>query len=181
MSGSQIEIQKQIGDDLQELNTSLDLMKKSIEKKEIAENNSSTVSLIKEMLTNITTLDDAQDPKIKELLQNIDKDKKVTPQTIDAMVTKIIDIRLKILQDKTDIYTKETESKHQQVEKLISQKDQLNTLLQSINKTATAPTTPTQPKESRLKQNRKRLAAGGGLFAAIGLLRNNEDENGKSK
>lgn len=182
MTAPQIEVQKQIDDDLKGLGDSLDVLKKSLEKKEIAEDNSNSVSLIKEMMNNIVTLDDSKDTKIKDLLATIDKDKKVTPEMIDVLVTKIIDIKLKVLQDTTDKYTNETASKHLQIEKLTSQKNSLNILLQSINKTPT--TTPTTKPEDtqRFAKNRKRVLGGvAGLAAFIGLTRSNKDEKGESK
>lgn len=182
MTAPQIEVQKQIDDDLKGLGDSLDVLKKSLEKKEIAEDNSNSVSLIKDMMNNVLTLDDSKDTKIKDLLTTIDKEKKVTPQMIDVLVTKIIDIKLKVLKDTTDVYTNETASKHQQIEKLTSQKDSLNTLLQSINKTPTTSPTTKPEQTQRFASNRKWVLGGvAGLAAFIGLTRSNKNEKGESK
>lgn len=182
MLAPQVETKEKVGTDLDGLNWSLNQLKKSIDAKEVAEDNSSYVSLIKEMTNNVLTLDDAKDTKIKDLLTKIDTEKKVTPQMIDTLVTKIIDIKLKILQDQTTAYTAQTETKHLQVEKLISQKDALNTLLKSINKTPTTGPTPTPESKSRFAKNRWRVVWGiGGLGALIGLSRSNKDEKWESK
>ena len=161
------ELKQKSVDNVTEIEKSLGTLKQSLIDKKINDDDGTCVSLIKEMATNILTFNDSQDPEVKKILSDIEKDNKVDAAVIDKIIKKMADVKLKILGDKSNAYTSETEAKYTQISELISHKDALNSLLQTINTPPAAPTpttTPTPPaeKESWFKRNRKWLLGIGG-------------------